>query len=101
MSYDAFSDLGGTYSARPHWTSGVLDNGVPMADLAQKTQSLDEKAARAVRAVRDQADETSQNVQAVAGTFYSALQKSLKQQPMTTFGFAIVMGFILGALWKA
>lgn len=72
-----------------------------MADVVQKTQSLDEKAARAVRAVRDQADETSQNVQAVAGTFYSALQKSLKQQPMTTFGFAIVMGFILGALWKA
>ncbi len=72
-----------------------------MAETAQRSQGLDEKAARAVRAVRDQADETSQNVQAVAGTFYSALQKSLKQQPMTTLGFAIVMGFVLGALWKA
>ena len=72
-----------------------------MPDLAQKTQSLEDKARRTVRAVRDQAEEASQNVQAVAGTFYSALQKSLKQQPMTTFGFAIVMGFVLGALWKA
>ncbi len=97
----SFKRFGGTYFGRRHWTSGVLENGAPMADVAQKTQRLDEKAARAVRAVRDQADETSQNVQAVAGTFYSALQKSLKQQPMTTFGFAIVMGFILGALWKA
>lgn len=72
-----------------------------MAETAQRSQGLDEKAARAVRAVRDQADETSQNVQAVAGTFYSALQKSLKQEPMTTLGFAVVMGFVLGALWKA
>ena len=72
-----------------------------MPDLAQKTQSLEDHAVRTVRAVRDQAEEASQNVQAVAGTFYSALQKSLKQQPMTTFGFAIVMGFVVGALWKA
>jgi ElaB/YqjD/DUF883 family membrane-anchored ribosome-binding protein len=73
----------------------------PMAEIAQRSQSLDEKAGRAVRAVRDQADETSQNVQAVAGTFNSALQKSLKQQPVTTLGFAVAAGFVLGALWKS
>jgi ElaB/YqjD/DUF883 family membrane-anchored ribosome-binding protein len=70
-----------------------------MAQLVEKTQG-DERA-RAGRNVRDQADGPTQSVQAVAETFYSAVQKSLKNQPMTTLGFAVVMGFILGALWKA
>jgi hypothetical protein len=25
----------------------------------------------------------------------------LQRQPMTTLGFAVAMGFVLGALWKA
>jgi hypothetical protein len=30
-----------------------------------------------------------------------AIKTSLKRQPMTTLGFAVAMGFVLGALWKA
>lgn len=56
---------------------------------------------RTGRSIRDQANGPTQSVQEVVETFYSAIQKSLKNQPMTTLGFAIAMGFVLGALWKA
>jgi len=56
---------------------------------------------RTGRSIRDQSNGPTQSVQEVAETFYSAIQKSLKNQPMTTLGFAVVMGFVLGALWKA
>ena len=70
-----------------------------MAQVVEKSQG-DERA-RSGRSVSNQANGPTQSVQEVAETFYSAVQKSLKNQPMTTLGFAVVMGFILGALWKA
>jgi ElaB/YqjD/DUF883 family membrane-anchored ribosome-binding protein len=63
--------------------------------------SLDDKVGQAARSVRNQAAETTQGVQAVADTFSTAIKTSMKQQPMTTLGFAVAMGFVLGALWKA
>jgi len=71
-----------------------------MAATTERT-SLDDKVGQAARSVRNQATETTQGVQAVADTFYTAIKTSLKQQPMTTLGFAVAMGFVLGALWKA
>jgi len=68
-----------------------------MAQTFERTRG-DERTGRSVR---DQTNGPTQSVQEVAETFYSAIQKSLKNQPMTTLGFAVVMGFILGALWKA
>lgn len=56
---------------------------------------------RATRSARTQSDGATQSVQAVAETFQSAVQQSLRNQPMTTLGFAVVVGFVLGALWKA
>jgi len=67
-----------------------------MAQTFERTRD-DERTGRSVR---DQANGPAQSVQEVAETFSSALQKSLKNQPMTTLGFAVVMGFVLGALWK-
>jgi hypothetical protein len=69
-----------------------------MAQTIDRTQG-DERA-RSGRSIRD-ANGPTQSVQEVAETFYTAVQKSLKNQPMTTLGFAVVAGFILGALWKA
>ena len=71
-----------------------------MAATTERT-SLDDKVGQAARSVRNQAAETTQGVQTVADTFYTAIKTSLKQQPMTTLGFAVAMGFVLGALWKA
>ena len=82
-------------SSHVHPTSSVRETD--MAQIIEKPQ----RDERVNRAGRTQADGPTQNVQAVAETFRSAVQQSLKNQPMTTLGFAVVMGFILGALWKA
>ena len=68
-----------------------------MAQAFEKARSDDKTG----RSIRDQANGPTQSVQEVAENFSSAIQKSLRNQPMTTLGFAVVMGFILGALWKA
>lgn len=44
--------------------------------------------------------EASERVQAVAGNLKSAVDKSVKEQPMATLAMAAVLGFVLGALWK-
>jgi ElaB/YqjD/DUF883 family membrane-anchored ribosome-binding protein len=51
-------------------------------------------AAGQMREVSDRAGE-------VAGNFKSALDKSIKDQPMATLGVAAMVGFVLGALWKS
>ena len=70
-----------------------------MAQTLDRTQGAERTGS--ARSVRDQSNGPTQSVQEVAETFHSAIQKSLKNQPMTTLGFAVVMGFVLGALWKA
>ena len=70
-----------------------------MAQTLDRTQGAEKTGSG--RIVRDQANGATQSVQDVAETFYAAVQKSLKNQPMTTLSFAVVAGFILGALWKA
>ena len=37
----------------------------------------------------------------VTRNFSTALDRSLAKQPITTLGLAGVLGFVLGALWKA
>jgi ElaB/YqjD/DUF883 family membrane-anchored ribosome-binding protein len=81
-------------------------------DLANKAVDVGLRATdavgKAVSSVQDTADqlieqgsEARANVQKVAGNFGNALDRSLSEQPMTTLGFAVAVGFILGALWKA
>jgi ElaB/YqjD/DUF883 family membrane-anchored ribosome-binding protein len=47
--------------------------------------------------VRDFSDRTGE----VAGNFKRAVDKSVKEQPMTTLLMAAAVGFVLGALWKS
>jgi ElaB/YqjD/DUF883 family membrane-anchored ribosome-binding protein len=37
----------------------------------------------------------------VAGNLKGAVDKSVKDQPMATLALAAVVGFVLGAIWKA
>lgn len=37
----------------------------------------------------------------VSDNFQRAVDKSVTDQPMTTLGLAVLVGFILGAIWKA
>jgi ElaB/YqjD/DUF883 family membrane-anchored ribosome-binding protein len=82
------------------------------SDLADKAVDVGlrttDAVGKAVSSVQDTADqlieqgsEARANLQKVAGNFGNALDRSLSEQPMTTVGFAVAVGFILGALWKA
>ena len=51
--------------------------------------------------VAEQGREAGQQVQEVAGNIKGAVDKSVKDQPMTTLAVAAMVGFVLGALWKS
>jgi ElaB/YqjD/DUF883 family membrane-anchored ribosome-binding protein len=66
-----------------------------LADTAER------KAHSAVENVANRAEEAATSARDVAQNFGDALDESLAKQPMTTLAFAVALGFILGALWKA
>jgi ElaB/YqjD/DUF883 family membrane-anchored ribosome-binding protein len=49
----------------------------------------------------EQGREAGERIQEVAGNVKGAVDKSIKDQPMTTLVAAAVVGFVLGALWKS
>lgn len=81
-------------------------------DLAGKAAELADKAGRhidsavtsaesTVRQVAESGREASQHVNKVAGNLKGAVDKSLKDQPLTTLAMAAAAGFVIGALWKS
>ena len=68
------------------------------------TEQFDKMAGKvedAAKAVTEQGREVTDQVQVVAGNFKSAVDTSLRDQPLTTLALAACAGFILGALWKS
>lgn len=53
------------------------------------------------RAAAEQGREAGERVQEVAGNLKSAVDKSIKDQPMATLAVIGALGFVLGALWKS
>jgi ElaB/YqjD/DUF883 family membrane-anchored ribosome-binding protein len=74
-------------------------------DLRDKAgEQLDKAANRvegAARTVYNRSGEVSENVQEVAGNLKSAVDTSVRDQPMATLAVAAVLGFVLGAIWKS
>lgn len=92
------------------------DNGTTTADLKEKATEQFEKladkatdqfsrAADTVESVAgrvvEQGRDAGERVQQVAGNMKTAVDKSVKDQPMATLAVAAVLGFVLGALWKS
>jgi ElaB/YqjD/DUF883 family membrane-anchored ribosome-binding protein len=67
---------------------------VQASKMAEQTHSTSNRLA-------EQARDAGAGVQEVAGNVRSALDKSLNDQPMATLAFATILGFCLGAIWKA
>lgn len=66
--------------------------------LAEKaSDTMHDMADRAV----EQGREAAHQMQNAASNVQSAVNQSLKQQPMTTLAIAAAVGFVLGALWKS
>jgi ElaB/YqjD/DUF883 family membrane-anchored ribosome-binding protein len=73
-----------------------------IADKAtDQFRSAADKAENVANRVVEQGREAGERVQEVAGNFKSAVDRSVKDQPMATLGMAAVVGFVLGALWKS
>jgi ElaB/YqjD/DUF883 family membrane-anchored ribosome-binding protein len=74
-------------------------------DLADKAANLAEKTGerieRTVQNFADQGRQATEQVQEVAGNFKTAVDKSVKDQPLTTLAVAAGIGFVIGALWKS
>jgi ElaB/YqjD/DUF883 family membrane-anchored ribosome-binding protein len=90
-------------SSTPNTRGG--DYGRTADELADKAANLAEKASdqieRTARNVADQSRVATENIQVVAENFKTAVDKSVKDQPLTTLAVAAVVGFVVGALWKA
>jgi ElaB/YqjD/DUF883 family membrane-anchored ribosome-binding protein len=73
-----------------------------MADKAKdQFRGAAEQAENVANRVAEQGREVGERVQEVAGNFKSAVDRSVKDQPMATLAMAAVVGFVLGALWKS
>lgn len=80
----------------------VSDTASDLANKAgyQVDKALD-SAEAAARSVADQGREATERVGEVAGNIKTAVDKSVKDQPMATLAMAAAMGFVVGALWKS
>lgn len=65
--------------------------------LEQAVSGLEQKA----KQFAEQGRQAGEQVQVVADNFKTALDKSVKDQPMTTLVAAVAVGFVVGALWKS
>ena len=85
-----------TQTPRPGGRSeDLIDKGADQVKkVADRVEGLASGAAGQMREVSDRTGE-------VAGNFKGALDKSVKDQPMSTLALAAAVGFVLGALWKS
>lgn len=80
----------------------VSDTASAIAGKAtEKLNDALETAETTAAAVAEQGREAGQRVQAVAGNLKSAIDKSVKEQPMATLAVAAGLGLVIGALWKS
>lgn len=75
------------------------------AEYAQKAgEKLDQVKADAGQLASDTLErgrEAGRQLDAVATNMRTAVDKSLRDQPMATLAVATLAGFVLGALWKS
>lgn len=105
-----------TSKTYPHHESGSKRAQSTTSDMAEQVadkaseyagkagEQIDralETADATIRSAAEQGREAGERVQEVAGNFKTAVNKSVKDQPMATLAVAGVLGFVLGALWKS
>ena len=80
------------------------------SDLSDKATDLKDQATGQIKKVAGQVEEYANDAMdklrdtgagEVAGNLKGAVDKSVKDQPMATLALAAVLGFVLGAIWKA
>jgi len=59
------------------------------------------RARQTIDAATEAAGDAKQQVEEMAGNVKGAIDKSVKEQPLTTLLVAAAVGFVVGALWKS
>ena len=67
--------------------------GETLVNVADNVQELAEKFTHQARQYSEKAQQLAQN-------FRPYVEKSIKEQPMTTLAAAAAIAFVLGAIWK-
>jgi ElaB/YqjD/DUF883 family membrane-anchored ribosome-binding protein len=66
----------------------------------ERLQDTGDRARQIVSGVTEQARYYGEQAQDAARQFKPFVERSLKEQPITTLAGAVVIGFLLGAIWK-
>ena len=72
-----------------------------MSDLSGQMERAGHTAEGVAARSADQARDAGRSMHNVADNFSTALDTSLRDQPMATLAVAAGLGFVLGALWKS
>ena len=72
-----------------------------ISDVSGQMERAGHAAEGVASRTADQAREAGRSMHNVADNFTSALDQSLRDQPMATLAVAAGLGFVLGALWKS
>jgi ElaB/YqjD/DUF883 family membrane-anchored ribosome-binding protein len=67
----------------------------------QQYEKMADNVEGAMKSVAERGREVGEDVQAVAGNIKSAVDTSVKEQPMATLAVVAALGFVMGALWKS
>ncbi|WP_045836180.1 DUF883 family protein [Hyphomicrobium sp. 99] len=79
-------------------TASQYGTSTSVDDIKGKAkQTFDEASDRA----QEIAGQARQQVGEVAGNVKSAIDRSVKDQPIATLAMAAAVGFVIGALWKS
>jgi ElaB/YqjD/DUF883 family membrane-anchored ribosome-binding protein len=85
----------------PHSEPTAADRLREMAnDAGDRLQHVADDAQEMAARVGEQAREYGEKARQAVEEFKPFVEKSLKEQPMTTLAVAAAIGFALGALWK-
>ena len=81
--------------------SGAARLGEAAGDVADSIGARAQQALDNVPAsVKDRGRDAAENAQAVAGNFKDAMEKSTRENPVTTVLMAVAIGFLVGTLWR-
>ena len=85
----------------PGSSESVQDRMRDMADKAgEKLQDASANAQELAGNIAEQARRYGEKAQQAAQEFKPFVEKSMKEQPMSTLAAAAAIGFVLGAIWK-
>jgi hypothetical protein len=85
----------------PNGARGPDDRPHDLADaVTGRFKEVTDDMQQRVGQVAEQALQYSEMAQHAVRQFKPFVQKSLKEQPMTTLASFVLIGFVLGAMWK-